>query len=303
MLRIDFIHQPVLLNKIIEILQPQTNDNFIDATFGEGNVSFVLTELIKPNGKILAFEWDPELYYQGLEKIKKLKMEKRIKLVNSNFKNIKKVVKQEGFSKIKGIVFDLGISKWHYQKSGRGFSFNKDEPLDMRINPRLRLTAFEIVNYYSYKDLVTIFKDYGQEKSAEKVARAIVERRKSKKIETSKELAEIVAKVKKVRKKINPATQIFMALRSFINQELENIYQGVKNAYDVIEPGAKIIILTFQGLEDKVVKDVFKLLKKQGATVITKNVIRPSQDEIFKNLAARSSKLRALQKNVQKKNL
>lgn len=298
MATIESVHQPVLLDKIIEILEPKANENFIDATFGEGNVSFALARLIGPYGKILAFEWDPELYCQGLERIKSLKMEKRIKLVNSNFKNIKKIVKQEGFSQVKGIVFDLGISKWHYQKSGRGFSFGKNEPLDMRLNPRLRLTAFEIVNYYSYKDLITIFKNYGQEKSAEKIAHAIVERRKSKKIETSKELAEIVAKVKKSGTKINPATQIFMALRSFINQELENLYQGVKDSYEVIEPGAKIVILTFQGLEDKVVKDVFRLLKKQGATVITKNVIRPSQAEILKNPAARSSKLRALQKNV-----
>lgn len=298
MVTTESVHQPVLLDKIIEILEPKANENFIDATFGEGNVSFALAKLTEPNGKILAFEWDPELYRQGLERIKSLKMEKRIKLVNSNFKNIKRVVKQEGFSQIKGIVFDLGISKWHYQKSGRGFSFSKDEPLDMRLNPRLRLTAFEIVNYYSYKDLITIFKNYGQEKSAEKIARAIVERRKSKKIETSKELAEIVAEVKKSRTKINPATQIFMALRSFINQELENLYQGVKDGYEVIEPGAKIVILTFQGLEDKVVKDVFRLLKKQGATVITKNVIRPNQAEILKNPAARSSKLRALRKNA-----
>jgi 16S rRNA (cytosine1402-N4)-methyltransferase len=290
-------HQPVLLDKIIEILEPTANQNFIDATFGEGNLSFLLAEKVKPEGEILAFEWDPVLYQEGMRKIKELKMEKRIKLVNSNFKSIKRVVKEENFTQIRGIVFDLGISNWHYQKSGRGFSFKRDEPLDMRLNPRLKITAFEIVNYFNYQDLVSIFKNYGEEKSAEKIASAIIERRKKKKIETSKELAEIIAEVKRSKRKIHPATQIFMALRMFINKELENIEDGIKDAYQVIEPGAKIVVLTFNGLEDLIVKKVFRLLKQKGATIITKNVVRPSKAEIFKNPAARSSKLRAIKKN------
>jgi len=290
------MHQPVLLKEIIEILNPKTNENFIDATFGEGGVSFEILKHTEPDGKILAFEWDPELYKLGVEKIKNLKMEKRIKLVNQNFRNIKRIVKQEGFSQIKGIVFDLGISSWHYEKSRRGFSFKYDEPLDMRINPKIKVTAFEIVNYYSYKDLVEIFKNYGEEKFAEKIARAIVDRRRKKKIETSKELAEIVAEVKKVKGKIHPATQIFMALRTFINSELENLEQGLKDGYDVLSRGGKIVVLSFQGIEDKIIKKVFRMLKTKGAEIITKNVIRPSKEEILKNPKARSAKLRAIKK-------
>jgi 16S rRNA (cytosine1402-N4)-methyltransferase len=287
------MHQPVLLKEIIQILEPKENENFIDATFGEGGVSF---EIANHKANVLAFEWDPELYSQGLQKIKELKMENKIKLVNQNFKNIKRVVKQEGFSKIKGIVFDLGISSWHYEKSGRGFSFKYDEPLDMRINPKLKITAFEIVNYYSYKDLVEIFKNYGEEKSAERIAQAIIDRRRKKKIETSKELAEIVAEVKKQKGKIHPATQIFMALRTFINDELGNLEKGLKDAYDVLDKGGKIVVLSFQGLEDIVIKKVFKMLKQKGAKVITPNVIRPSKQEIFQNPKARSAKLRAIKK-------
>ncbi len=287
------MHQPVLLKEIIQILEPKENENFIDATFGEGGVTF---EIANHKANVLAFEWDPELYNQGLQKIKELKMENTIKLVNQNFKNIKRVVKQEGFSKIKGIVFDLGISTWHYEKSGRGFSFKYDEPLDMRINPKIKITAFEIVNYYSYKDLVEIFKNYGQEKSAEKIARAIIDRRRKKKIETSKELAEIVAEVKKQKRKIHPATQIFMALRTFINDELGNLEEGLKDAYDVLNKGGKIVVLSFQGLEDVVIKKVFKMLKEKGAKVITPNVIRPTKQEILQNPKARSAKLRAIKK-------
>ena len=289
------MHQPVLLKEIIEILEPKENENFVDATFGEGGVSLEIAKYNGPEGKILAFEWDPELYKLGVEKIKKLNMEKRIKLVNQNFRNIKKVVKQEGFTKIKGVIFDLGISLWHYKKSGRGFSFKYDEPLDMRINQKIKITAFEIINYYSYKDLVEIFKNYGEEKNAEKIARLIVDRRRKKKIETSKELAEIIAEVLPSRK-IHPATKIFMALRTFINKELENLDQGLKDSYDVLEKGGKIVVLSFQGLEDKVIKQVFKFLKKQRAQIITKNVIRPTKEEILKNPQARSAKLRALKK-------
>jgi len=289
------MHQPVLLKEIIEILEPKENENFVDATFGEGGVSLEIAKHNGPEGKILAFEWDSELYRLGVGKIKNLKMEKRIKLVNQNFKNIKKVVREEGFTKIKGVVFDLGISRWHYEKSGRGFSFKYDEPLDMRINPEIKVTAFEIINYYSYKDLVEIFKNYGEERKAEKIASVIVDRRRKKKIETSKELAEIVAEIIPARK-IHPATKIFMALRTFINGELENLEQGLKDAYDVLDSGGKIVVLSFQGLEDKVIKKIFKLLKKEGAQILTKNVVRPKKEEILKNPQARSAKLRAIKK-------
>jgi 16S rRNA (cytosine1402-N4)-methyltransferase len=287
------MHQPVLLKEIIQILKPEEHQHFIDATFGEGGVSF---EIAKYKANVLAFEWDPQLYELGLQKIKEQKMENKIKLVNQNFKNIKRVVKQEGFSKIKGVVFDLGISSWHYEKSGRGFSFKYDEPLDMRINPKIKITAFEIINYFSYKDLLKIFKNYGEEREAEKIAQAIIDRRRKKKIETSKELAEVVAEVKKQKGKIHPATQIFMALRTFINDELGNLEKGLTDAYDVLDRGGKIVILSFQGLEDVVIKKVFKLLRQKGAKIITPKVIRPTKEEILKNPRARSAKLRAIKK-------
>lgn len=291
------MHLPILVKETLKVLEPKKDENFVDATFGEGGFSFELAKHLD-SGKVLAFEWDPELYKLGVEKIKNLKMEKKIKLVNRNFKNIKRIVKKEGFNQIKGVVFDLGISTWHYEKSRRGFSFKYDEPLDMRINPKIKVTAFEIINYYSYKDLVEIFKNYGQEKEAEKVATEIIKRRSTKKIETSKELAQIIAEVKKIKKKkLHPATQIFMALRSFINNELVNIYQGVKDSYDILAEGGKIIVISFQGLEDKIIKKVFKYLKElKDAQIITKKVIKPSREEILKNPKARSAKLRALAK-------
>lgn len=292
------MHQPVLLKEIIKILNPKPNENFIDATFGEGGVSLSIAKCTSPYGKILAFEWDPELYKLGVEKLKKLRMEKRIKLVNKNFKEIKEVVEKRKFIHIRGIVFDLGISTWHYEKSKRGFSFKYEEPLDMRINfQETKLTAFEIVNYYSYQDLVYILKNYGEENFAEKIAQAILERRKIKKIKTTKELAEIVSSVKKTKRKIHPATQTFMALRSFINQELENLEKALYFAYEVLEKEGKILVISFQGLENKVIKKVFKTLKKEKRIeILNKNVIKPTKNEILNNPKSRSAQLRAIKK-------
>ncbi len=289
------MHKTVLLKETLEILEPKQNENFIDATFGEGGLSLTLIEYLKPKGKILAFEWDPVLYELGIKKLKKMK-EKNIRLVNKNFREIKKVVRKEKFLNIKGVIFDLGVSNWHYEESRRGFSFRKEEPLDMRINPQeIKITAFDIVNYANYSELVRIFREYGEEPEANKIAKEIIERRKIKKIETSSELAEIVKQIKKSKKKIHPATQIFMALRVFINDELKNLDEGLESALDVLEKGGKIVVITFQGLEDRVVKKFIKRNRKR-IEVLTKNVVKPTQEEIKENPKARSAKLRAFKK-------
>lgn len=292
------MHIPVLLNKVLEILNPKKNENFIDATFGEGNVSLEIVKLIYPQGRVLAFEWDPDLYQLGQQKIKTMKVEKRIKLVNKNFKEIEKVVKKEKFFQIKGVVFDLGISSWHYEKSGRGFSFKDEKSLDMRINFReIKTTASEIINNLSYHQLISIFKVYGEEKEAEKIVQAITQRRKIKKITNARELADLVKQVKRTKGKIHPATKVFMALRIFINQELENLEKGLLGAYNVLESGGKLVVISFHGLENLVIKRVFKKLKKEkGAEMITKKTIKPSREEILKNPKSRSAILRSLKK-------
>ena len=289
------MHKPVLVKEVIKFLNPQRNQNFIDATYGFGGHSKELLKYIKPKGKILAFEWDPFLV--ELNK-KNLMQEKNIILKNANFTEIKKIVKELNFTKIKGVIFDLGISSWHLENSKRGFSFNKDEFLDMRINPKeIKITAFEVVNYYSKERLIEILKNYGEEKRAKEIVDAILDKRRFKKIETSKELAEIIMNVCKRKNKIHPATKTFMALRTFINNELENLEEGLKQAFDVLDKNGRIAIITFQGLEDKVVKKVFKELKRKGAKMITKNVVRPSRNEILENPRSRSAKLRVIQKN------
>ncbi len=290
-------HKPVLLNELIDYLDLKPNINVIDATFGFGGHSLKIIEKIKPEGKILAFEWDPDVYQLGLRLLKEKQLMEKIKLINENFSKIKSVVAKEKFQKIYGVIFDLGLSSWHYDKSKRGFSFKENEFLDMRLNPEIKLTAFEIVNYFSKRELVEILEKYGEEKEAERIVNAIVEKRKKEKIQTTRELAEIIKSVKKVKKKIHPATQTFLALRNFINQELENLQEGLDGALEVLEKGGRIVIITFHGLEDKVVKNFINKWKKmKKIKILTKSVIRPSLSEIKNNPRSRSAKLRAIQK-------
>ena len=292
-------HIPVLLEESLYYLRPRPGDKFIDATFGEGGHSLALWEMIKPHGEILAFEWDPELFQKGLERISSLKPMPKIKLVNKNFNEIERVVKEEKFECIKGVIFDLGLSSYHYDEAKRGFAFKQNEFLDMRINPNdIKITAFEVVNYFSKSELVRILKNYGEERRAEKIAEKIIEARKKKKIETTQELKELVDQVYKGRRgKIHPATKTFLALRTFINQELENLNKGLEGAFNVLEQGGRIVIISFHGLEDKVIKEKIKKWKKEKRIIlITKNVVRPKREEIKQNPRARSAKLRAIEK-------
>lgn len=294
-------HRPVLLNETIQYLDPQPGDQFIDATFGFGGHSFRLLECIQPGGAILAFEWDPQIVAIMKKELMKNNLDKKINLRNKNFSQIKRVAQKEGFMSVKGIIFDLGVSNWHFKQAKRGFSFQQNEPLDMRINPnQIKLTAFEVVNYFSESQLTEVFKNYGEESASRRIAKEIVQQRKQKKIETTEDLAEIVLRAKGGNRnsKIHPSTKVFMALRSFINGELDNLKQGLQGGYDLLQPGGKIVVLSFQGLEDVVIKQIFRNLKKLGAKVLTKNVVRPTASEVNENPSARSAKLRALMKPV-----
>lgn len=310
------MHIPVLLEEIIQALDVHEGDKLIDANFGFGGHSFALLPHVGETGKILGLEWDPEVASYMQQEIMRKKVEKKIVLKNGNFKHIKKIAHDEGFTSVKGVIFDLGVATWHYKQSGRGFSFSTPDPLDMRLNPEdTKITAFEVVNYFSQKELVEVFKNYGEEYQAERVAAEIITKRKIKKIETSEELSEIVMRAKGHRgskdasargtrtgrshmRGIHPATKVFMALRSFINDELGNLSEGLRESFDVLQPGGKIAILSFQGLEDKVIKSIFKELKSKGALMLTKNVVRPTYKETRENPSSRSAKLRVIEKSA-----
>lgn len=285
------IHQPVLVKEVIEIFNPQANQNYIDATFGFGGHSLEILKKTSPEGKILAIEWDPKVIKLAQKYIMKKfpQYEKRIIFKNKNYREIKKIVKEEKFYNFVGILFDLGVSTYHLKKSKRGFSFQGSEPLDMRFNPKIKVKAEDILNTFDQKTLEKVFKMF-EVRKADKIAKGIVEARKIKQIKKTDDLVNILSKINCDKKTLR---LVFQALRLLINDELENIYLGLKDAIEVAPTASKIIVITYQGLENKIVKKIIKEKKKE-VKIIAK--IRPTRKEIQKNPKAHSAQLIALQK-------
>ncbi|MBU4351376.1 16S rRNA (cytosine(1402)-N(4))-methyltransferase RsmH [Candidatus Parcubacteria bacterium] len=296
------MHAPVLLKEVVDWLGPKENENFIDATLGEAGHSLEILKKNGPKGKILGIEQDQEILAATIKTLNASDYGHRIILVNDNFVNLKKIVADRNFSKIKGIVMDLGISSWQLQESGRGFSFLRDEPLIMSLAGKEGLTADKIVNYWSKPELERIFKEFGQEKFAGRIAENIVLRRRVRQIKTTLELVEIIKKAVPMnyeRGRISPATRTFMALRITVNNELENLQIALPQAIDVLEKGGKLAVISFHSLEDKIVKHFFKAEeKKERVKVLTKKPIMASTQELQINQRSRSAKLRVVQKTI-----
>jgi 16S rRNA (cytosine1402-N4)-methyltransferase len=299
------IHKPVLLKEIIEWLGVEKNKNYIDCTIGEGGHAIEILKRNGPKGKVLGIEIDPELY----KKLKEKKLERLI-LVNDSYANLKKIVERENFKKIHGILFDLGISSWHLEESGRGFSFLREESLIMRNDwnrtktlllrsNRLssqELTAEKIVNQWSEREIERILKEYGEEKFAKRISREIVKARKTKPIMTTLQLVEIIKKAVPTfyqHKKIHFATRTFQALRIAVNNELENLRVALPQAVEILRKDGRLAVISFHSLEDRIVKNFFKQKEKEGKIkILTKKPIIPSEEEIKQNPRSRSAKLR-----------
>lgn len=283
------LHKSVLKDEVIGYLNPKPNENFIDANFGAGGHAKSILERTKPKGKLLGIELDKSL----LEKNKN-EANERLILVNDNFKILKKIVRENDFKDVSGIIFDLGFSSWHIEKSERGFSFQKNEILDMRYDKSAGTTAMDILNKWREEEIEKVLKEYGQERFSRKIAKAIIERRKEKPIIKTFELVEVIKKVIPFQKRINPATRTFQALRIAVNEELENLKSVLPQALEILKPDGKIVVISFHSLEDKIVKNFFKEKKQKGEIeILTKKPIGPTNEEIKNNLRSRSAKLRA----------
>ena len=294
------VHIPVLQKEVLEYLDPKPNENFIDATIGNAGHTLTILERNIPAGKVLGIDADPEIIKNTKYSIQNTVYKNRVILVCDNFANLKEIVKQEKFKSVQGILFDLGMSSWHLEESGRGFSFLKNESLDMRYNPRNPLTAARIVNYYSSQEIEKILKDYGEERFAKKIAQKIIEIRKIKPIETTSQLAEIVKSATPHwyhRKKIHPATRTFQAIRIAVNDELNNLRKTLPQTIEILKLGGKLVVISFHSLEDRIIKNFLKEKAKENILkILTKKPIKPSLGEIKINPRSRSAKLRAAQK-------
>ncbi|XOB42403.1 MAG: 16S rRNA (cytosine(1402)-N(4))-methyltransferase RsmH [Candidatus Nealsonbacteria bacterium] len=285
------MHKSVLKKEVIEYLDPKTNENFIDSTIGQAGHSLEVLKKNKPNGKVLGIELDNEIY-EGLI-IRKIK---RLVLINDSFKNLKEIVKNNNFKPVSGILFDLGFLSWHIEDSGRGFSFKKNELLDMRYSTDLELTAQEIVNKWKEKEIEEILKKYGEERFSKRISNQIINQRRIKPIKTTFDLVEIIKRAVPSYyryKRIHFATKTFQALRIAVNDELNNLKETLPQALEVLEKQGRIVVISFHSLEDRIVKNFFKKHSKEKLEILTKKPITASKLEIINNPRSRSAKLRA----------
>ena len=292
------MHQPVLLNEVLEYLNPSPGKNFIDCTIGFGGHTLPILEKNKPDGKVLGIDSENKVLEILKEKVSD-QANQRLVLAQGNFINLKKIAAENKFTLINGILLDLGISSWHFEKSKKGFSFQKNEPLIMNYSGK-ELTAEEIVNQWTENELMEIFKEYGEERYARSIARLICQKRKIELIKTTNQLVEIIKQAvpgKYRHRRIHFATKIFQALRIAVNNELDNLEKVLPQALEVLEVNGRLVVISFHSLEDRIVKHFFRQAAKDGyVNILTKKPIMASQNEIELNSRSRSAKLRAIEK-------
>lgn len=294
------MHFPVLKKEVIDFLSPKPNEKLIDCTLGEAGHSLEILEKTGPGGKILGIDRDKQMIARAEEKIKSLGKEKNFILVCGNFSGLKKIVEKNNF-KADLLLIDMGFSSWHIENSKRGFSFQRNEFLDMRYNPEeTDLTAEMIINEFSFEEIEKILKDFGQERFAEKIALQIIKERKNRALVNTFDLVETIKKAVPSwyqRRRIHFATLTFQALRIFINKEIESLETVLPVSLEVLNPGGRIAIISFHSLEDRAVKNFLKEKEKQKIIkILTKKPVIATKEEIQINPRSRSAKLRVAEK-------
>jgi 16S rRNA (cytosine1402-N4)-methyltransferase len=284
------MHIPVLLKEVIEYLDPKPNENYIDCTLSTGGHAKEILKRIAPSGKALGIEVDKDIF----EKISAEGIERLIP-VNDSYVNLKEIIEENEFNNVSGILFDLGMSSWHIDESEKGFSFQKDEPLIMNYG-KGEITAEEIVNEFSEREIETIIREYGEENFSKRIAKAIVEQRKRAKIKTTSQLVEIIRQAVPglyTHAKPHFATRTFQALRIRVNQELDNVSLALPQALEALDKGGRLVAISFHSLEDRIVKEFLREKERSNELkILTKKPIVPGTDETISNPRARSSKLR-----------
>ncbi|WAM31120.1 16S rRNA (cytosine(1402)-N(4))-methyltransferase RsmH [Caldicellulosiruptor naganoensis] len=303
-------HIPVLLEESVSYLVTNPDGVYVDATFGLGGHSKKILEKLSDKGLLVAIDRDKEAIDIGKEKFKGCD---NIKIVHSLFSRLDEVLTSLGIDKIDGILFDLGVSSLQLDKEDRGFSYNSDSFLDMRMDRTSKLTAFDVINKYSEKDLERIIREYGEERYAKKIAKEIVKRRQQKPIVSTKELNDLInSVVPRPKDGSNPAKRTFQAIRIEVNGELDEIKTALEKSLRFLKSGGRICVISFHSLEDRIVKEFFKYHslecvcpkdipvcvcgKKKELNIITKKPITPTKEEIEKNKRSHSAKLRVAEK-------
>ena len=307
----DFNHKTVLISETLLALEIKEDGVYVDGTAGGGGLSKQIAKRLSSKGKLVCIDRDPDAIEVCKERLGNFE---NVHIVHGNFSDISSIVKNLGISKIDGVVLDLGVSSHQLDLAERGFSYNQDAPLDMRMSKEGK-SAYDVVNFMSYEEIRNIISMYGEERFAPKIARAIVKKREKRLIKTTKELAELVKEsvpFSAKRDSGHPARKTFQAIRIYVNNELKNLEVGLDESLKLLEKDGIMAIITFHSLEDRIVKQkmngwakgctcpsdfpVCVCGKKPEVKVLTKKPIIPSDEEVDVNFRSRSAKLRVCRK-------
>ncbi len=297
----EYGHTPVLIEEVLSYLNLKAGDVVVDATVGGGGHAEAILEAIGSSGRLIGNDKDDERLQYARDRLARFKAQ--LALVDEDFTDIRQTLLGLDVDKVQGVIFDLGVSSPQLDQAERGFSYQKDGPLDMRMDRRSSKTAETVVNTYTKDELKVVIKRYGEEPWADRIAKFIVEKRQIKPIKTTFDLVEVIKAAIPAgarRRGPHPARRTFQAVRIEVNDELESLRKGLTEAIEVLSSKGRIVTIAYHSLEDRIIKRLFKeqSLPEQGArlTVLTKKPVRPSAEELVHNPRAKSAKLRAAEK-------
>ncbi|MGD8513258.1 MAG: 16S rRNA (cytosine(1402)-N(4))-methyltransferase RsmH [Deltaproteobacteria bacterium] len=306
-------HIPVMVKEVIHYLDCSSGKAYVDGTLGGGGHAQAILRAIAPDGFLIGIDRDPDAVACARESLREFRP--NLQIFHDNFIHLPQILSRSSTKSVDGILIDLGLSLHQLERSGRGFSFMRDEPLDMRMNPQEGQTAEEIVNELSEKELSDLMTCYGEERWARRIAKRIVQARRRERLRSTLQLADVVKSAIPARyrpRRINPATRTFQALRIAVNEELDGLKIFLEHAVDCLKPKGRLCILSFHSLEDRIVKGHFKALargcecpadipvcvcgKRPRVRILTKRPVKPEAAEVTANPMARSARLRAAER-------
>jgi 16S rRNA (cytosine1402-N4)-methyltransferase len=297
----DSQHCPVLLAEVLEYLNCQPGRVYVDGTVGSGGHARAILDQSSPTGKLIGLDWDERAIGRARENL--AVFGKRVQLQKRDFKELRTVLESLSLAGVDGILLDLGVSTEQLEDRERGISFRWDAPLDMRMSQDIKVTARDLLRKLSVREMADIFRQYGEERWANRIAKAIARRRQSKPLRTTHELVEVIEESVPARRGgIHPATRVFQALRIAVNDELNNLKTFLGEAASLLLPGGRLCVISFHSLEDRIVKEHFRHWAKAaereppGFRLLTRKPVVPSYGEVVQNPRARSAKLRAIEK-------